>query len=36
MTIDAHAHILPRDYPGRDGFPRMEAVSGDTDEYRPE
>jgi len=30
MTIDAHAHILPRDYPVRDGFPRMEAVSGES------
>ena len=30
MTIDAHAHIIPRDFPQQDGFPRMEAVDGDT------
>ncbi|WP_460776437.1 amidohydrolase family protein [Microbacterium sp. GXF7504] len=33
MIIDAHAHLLPGDYPehGPDCFPRMEAVDGSTD-----
>ncbi|WP_448808524.1 amidohydrolase family protein [Agromyces bauzanensis] len=30
MTIDAHAHIIPRDFPAHDGFPRMEAIDHDT------
>jgi len=30
MIIDAHAHVLPRDYPDRAGFPRMAAVDGET------
>jgi len=28
--IDAHAHVLPKDYPVRDGFPRMTPIDGDT------
>lgn len=32
MLVDAHAHLLPRDYPADspECFPRMEAVDGDT------
>jgi len=30
MIIDAHAHVIPKDYPVRDGFPVMEALDGDT------
>lgn len=32
MLVDAHAHLLPRDYPADapDCFPRMEAIDGDT------
>ncbi|GAB2997922.1 amidohydrolase family protein [Amycolatopsis acidiphila] len=32
MLADAHAHLLPRDYPADapDCFPRMEAIDGDT------
>lgn len=30
MIIDAHAHVIPKDYPTRDGFPVMEPVDGDT------
>lgn len=30
MIIDAHAHVLPKSYPVRDGFPRMDPVSGET------
>lgn len=30
MIIDAHAHILPRDFPQKDGFPQMEPVDADT------
>ncbi|HUZ24988.1 MAG TPA: amidohydrolase family protein [Streptosporangiaceae bacterium] len=33
MLVDAHAHLLPRDYPAGapDCFPRMEPVGGSTD-----
>jgi aminocarboxymuconate-semialdehyde decarboxylase len=33
MLVDAHAHLLPRDYPADapDCFPRMEPVDGSTD-----
>jgi aminocarboxymuconate-semialdehyde decarboxylase len=33
MLVDAHAHLLPRDYPpgAPDCFPRMEPVDGSTD-----
>jgi aminocarboxymuconate-semialdehyde decarboxylase len=33
LLVDAHAHLLPRDYPADapDCFPRMEAVAGSTD-----
>jgi aminocarboxymuconate-semialdehyde decarboxylase len=32
VLVDAHAHLLPRDYPAGapDCFPRMEAIDGDT------
>ncbi|GAA0899220.1 amidohydrolase family protein [Pseudonocardia zijingensis] len=32
MLVDAHAHLLPRDYPADapECFPRMEAIDGDT------
>jgi len=30
MIIDAHAHVLPRDYPEQEAFPRMAAVDGET------
>ncbi|XRQ10503.1 amidohydrolase family protein [Actinomadura welshii] len=32
MLVDAHAHLLPRDYPAGapDCFPRMEPIDGDT------
>lgn len=32
MLVDAHAHLLPRDYPadGPECFPRMEPIDGDT------
>ncbi len=30
MIIDAHAHVIPKDYPHREGFPAMEPVAGDT------
>lgn len=30
MTIDAHAHILPRGFPEEDGYPRMHDIDGDT------
>lgn len=30
MIIDAHAHILPRDFPQKDGYPRMEEIDGET------
>ncbi|MGP4025916.1 amidohydrolase family protein [Actinomadura sp. 3N407] len=32
MLVDAHAHLLPRDYPAGapECFPRMEAIEGDT------
>lgn len=30
MIIDAHAHVIPKDYPTRDGFPVMEPVDDDT------
>jgi aminocarboxymuconate-semialdehyde decarboxylase len=32
VLVDAHAHLLPRDYPADapDCFPRMEAIDGDT------
>jgi len=30
VTIDAHAHVLVKDYPAEDGFPTMAPVDGDT------
>lgn len=30
MLADVHAHLLPRDYPARDHFPRMAAIDGET------
>lgn len=30
MIIDAHAHVLPKDYPDGGGFPSMRPVSGET------
>ncbi|QEW03215.1 amidohydrolase family protein [Microbacterium lushaniae] len=30
MIIDAHAHVVPKDYPADSGFPTMTPVSGDT------
>ncbi len=30
MIIDAHAHIIPKDFPVEDGFPRMDAIDHDT------
>ena len=30
MIIDAHAHIIPKDFPVEDGFPRMETIDHDT------
>lgn len=30
MIIDAHAHVIPKSYPTRDGFPVMEPIDGDT------
>jgi aminocarboxymuconate-semialdehyde decarboxylase len=32
LLVDAHAHLLPRDYPADapECFPRMEAIDGDS------
>jgi aminocarboxymuconate-semialdehyde decarboxylase len=30
VTIDAHAHIIPKDFPFEQGFPRMEVIDRDT------
>lgn len=30
MIIDAHAHVIPKDYPTREGFPVMEPIDHDT------
>ncbi|KAA9154765.1 amidohydrolase family protein [Microbacterium lushaniae] len=30
MIIDAHAHVVPKDYPSASGFPSMSPVSGET------
>jgi len=30
VIIDAHAHVIPKDHPARDGFPVMEPIDADT------